>query len=327
MRTVKDTNSPPWIDNEVRRLIRKKYKALNQYRVNRSADRKRKLRSVTQQIKCMIRSKRQGYLAKIESSLCDNPKMFWSYHKSIFHQRTGQANVITYNGVTANTAKEKANIFNAYFSSVFRPPSIPCNYMPRTESEESISEITLDVDEVVQFLRDLDTSKACGSDGIPPRIIQECALEIAPIICVLFNRSLHTGNVLSGNQQMSLPSIKKISRNLQNITDQYPCCPSSEKFWSVACASGYMIMFSTLSQKRSMASSDGDLALLNYYQYYTPSDSPWTKTSKLTSSISILQKHSTLSITKFFSTSLRRMVCQASFMIGLWTISVVVVKK
>ena len=41
MRTVKDTNSPPWIDNEVRRLIRKKYKALNQYRVNRSADRKR----------------------------------------------------------------------------------------------------------------------------------------------------------------------------------------------------------------------------------------------------------------------------------------------
>ena len=80
----------------------------------------------------MIRSKHQGYLAKIESSLCDNPKMFWSYHKSILHHRTGQANVITYNGVTAKTAKEKANIFNAYFSSVFRPPSILCNYMPRT---------------------------------------------------------------------------------------------------------------------------------------------------------------------------------------------------
>ena len=76
MRTVKDTNSPPCIDNELRRLIRKKYQALNQYRLNRSADRKRKLRSVTQQIKYMIRSKHQGYLAKIESSLCDNPKIF-----------------------------------------------------------------------------------------------------------------------------------------------------------------------------------------------------------------------------------------------------------
>ena len=82
-----NTNSPPSIDNEVRRLIRKKYKALNQYRVNRSAVRKRKLRSVTHQIKYLIRSKHQGYLAKIESSLCDNPKMLWSYDKSILHHR------------------------------------------------------------------------------------------------------------------------------------------------------------------------------------------------------------------------------------------------
>ena len=98
MRTVKDTNSPPWIDNEVRRLIRKKYKALNQYRINRSAARKRKLRSVTQQIKYLIRSKHQGYLAKIESSLCDNHKMFWSYHKSILHHRTVQGDVKSQHG-------------------------------------------------------------------------------------------------------------------------------------------------------------------------------------------------------------------------------------
>ena len=152
MRTVKDTNSPPWIDNEVRRLIRKKYKTLNNYRTNRSSDRKRKLRSVTQQIKYLIRNKYQGYLAKIESSLCDNLKIFWSYHKSILHHQMGQGNVITYNGVTAKTAKEKANIFNSYSSSVFRPPSTPGNHVPRTESEGNISEITLDVDEVAHAI-------------------------------------------------------------------------------------------------------------------------------------------------------------------------------
>ncbi len=31
-RTIKDTNSPPWIDNEVRHFIRKKYLALKKYR-------------------------------------------------------------------------------------------------------------------------------------------------------------------------------------------------------------------------------------------------------------------------------------------------------
>ena len=183
----------------------------------------------------------------------------------------------------------------------------------------------VDVDEVVQFLRDLDTSKACA---FHLAFYKKAPLKLhqAYVYCltVLYIQEMF---LVSGNQQMSLLSIKKISRNLRNITDQYPCCPSSEKFWSIACASDYMIMLSTLSQKRSMAFCDGDLALLSYYQYYTLSDSPWTKTSKLTSSTSILQKHSTLSITKFFSTSLRRMVCQASVMIGLWTISVVVVKE
>ena len=168
----------------------------------------------------------------------------------------------------------------------------------------------VDVDEVVQFLRDLDTSKACA---FHLAFYKKAPLKLhqAYVYCltVLYIQEMF---LVSGNQQMSLLSIKKISRNLRNITDQYPCCPSS---------------LSTLSQKRSMAFCDGDLALLSYYQYYTLSDSPWTKTSKLTSSTSILQKHSTLSITKFFSTSLRRMVCQASFMIGLWTISVVVVKE
>ena len=36
---VKDTNSPPWIDAEVRHLMRKKYTALRNYRKNRTAER------------------------------------------------------------------------------------------------------------------------------------------------------------------------------------------------------------------------------------------------------------------------------------------------
>ena len=79
-------------------------------------------------------------------------------------------------------------------------------------------------------------------------------------------------------------------------------------------------MLGTLSQKRNMASLDGDLALVNYYRYYTPSGNPLTKTFKLTLSTSNLRKHLTLSITKFFSTSLRHTVCQVIYMNGSRTI-------
>jgi hypothetical protein len=53
------------------------------------------------------------------------------------------------------------------------------------------SDITLGVEEVEACLHDLDTSKACGPDGIPSRLLKECGQEIAPSVCALFNQSLN----------------------------------------------------------------------------------------------------------------------------------------
>ena len=53
-RKVRDTNSPPWIDSEVRHLIRKKYSALRKFRQNRSPERKLKLGSLSQDLKYLI---------------------------------------------------------------------------------------------------------------------------------------------------------------------------------------------------------------------------------------------------------------------------------
>ena len=172
----------------------KVYNALKKYRMNRSITRKRKLRSISQQTKFLVRRKHQEYLAKIEGSFCDNPKLFWSYHKAILHHRAAQNHKITYNGVTAKTAKERSNIFNTYFSSVFRPPST-CSKsdicdLPQPSETVRLSNITLDVEEVIaQRLSYLDISKSCGPDGIPPRLLQECSFQIAPSICDLFNHS------------------------------------------------------------------------------------------------------------------------------------------
>ena len=66
---------------------------------------------------------------------------------------------------------------------------------------------------VTQFLRALDTSKACGPDGIPPRLLQECAREIAPSICELFNRSLHTGHVPT---EWKLANVTPVHKKLRS---------------------------------------------------------------------------------------------------------------
>ena len=76
VKTMSDTNSPPWIDREVRHLIRKKYTALKKYRLVKSDARKLKLRTLSKKIKYAIRRKHSDYLAKIEDSFKDNLKLF-----------------------------------------------------------------------------------------------------------------------------------------------------------------------------------------------------------------------------------------------------------
>jgi hypothetical protein len=46
---------------------------------------------------------------------------------------------------------------------------------------------------VEQFLNNMDTTKANGPDGIPPRLLKEFSREISSSLCSLFNMSLATG--------------------------------------------------------------------------------------------------------------------------------------
>ena len=87
MKTIRDTNSPPWIDREVKFALRRKYRALRKYRENKIVERKLKLRSLRNKIKKLVRQKHRDYLLKIEGSLKDSPKLFWNYHKAILHHR------------------------------------------------------------------------------------------------------------------------------------------------------------------------------------------------------------------------------------------------
>ena len=47
--------------------------------------------------------------------------------------------------------------------------------------------------QVADLLLQLDVNKAHGADGIPARILKECADVIAPSVCYLFNKSLCIG--------------------------------------------------------------------------------------------------------------------------------------
>ena len=158
-KTVSDKNTPPWIDREVKYLIKKKYTALRRYRLNQTQRRKENLRRLTQEVKDMIKRKHEDYLANTKHSFPDNPKLFWSYHKAIHSNKQQSSSVITHGDIIATTNREKINLFNSYFSSVFQPKKTVRNCFESSNAFESvmqISEIQLEINEVYECLRTLD---------------------------------------------------------------------------------------------------------------------------------------------------------------------------
>jgi hypothetical protein len=121
--------------------------------------------------------------------------------------------VILDNNETAMTPKQKAELFNSYFCSVFRPLkalSITDDSPLLLSPVEQLSDITVSEEEVTHYLAHLDPTKATGPDGIPARVLRECSYAIAPSLCSLFNHSLHTsGTVPSEWKSVDVSPIHK----------------------------------------------------------------------------------------------------------------------
>ncbi|CAB4001946.1 Hypothetical predicted protein [Paramuricea clavata] len=86
-----------------------------------------------------------------------------------------------------------------------------CDLLQPLEIEE-LSNITLNAEDVARSLYNLDTSKACGPNGIPTHLLLEGSIQIAPSICELFNHSLHTGQIPSKWKSANVTPIHKKDR-------------------------------------------------------------------------------------------------------------------
>ena len=187
VKTVKDVNSPPWIDREVRYFKRKKYSALNKYRKPRTDNRKQKLRELSQAVKNLVKRKHLDYLLRIQDSYRDNPNLFWSYHKAVFHHRL------------AKTSSDKAELFNSYFSFVFQPSrtkqdQVSNFYMTQSRFDFQLYGRSSLVNEKLPIALNY---RASGPDGIPARLLKECSNQIAPSPCCFFNLSLSSSLIPS----------------------------------------------------------------------------------------------------------------------------------
>uniref|UniRef100_A0A1X7V2D1 Reverse transcriptase domain-containing protein n=2 Tax=Amphimedon queenslandica TaxID=400682 RepID=A0A1X7V2D1_AMPQE len=91
----------------------------------------------------------------------------------------------------ASTSLGKANLFNAYFYSVFTDCS-DFDFDPASSSPIMTNSLLSFEDEVFCELSSLDGSKALGIDGIGPLYLKHYAVALTPPLTYLFNLSVST---------------------------------------------------------------------------------------------------------------------------------------
>ena len=115
------------------------------------------------------------------------PKRFWNF----FNRLTNRPSIpdsVTIGDKVFITPYTKAEAFNYYFASVFNTCTVlPTDIDSTPYWHINISEIILNQEDVRYALLKLDPSKTPGPDLIHPKVLKECASELAPSLCALFN--------------------------------------------------------------------------------------------------------------------------------------------
>ena len=120
----------------------------------------------------------------------DRNSKIYSYIKSISRQDQLPPQMF-HESISAVSDKDKANLFNRYFFSVYssNSSSISLETTP-PPPHSSISDLHFCHSDVYVALTKLDPLKAMGIDGIGPKILRHCACALSHPILHLFQVSL-----------------------------------------------------------------------------------------------------------------------------------------
>ena len=167
-------------------------------------DLKDKYKQMKHQVQKQLRQAYWTYIENIITPKQDSfssMKKFWSYIKSKKTDYSGVTS-LKQEGKLITDPKQKSNSLNKQFQSVFSEATnittsefVNSNYMQDTHNYPVMHDITITPPGIEKLLSKLDPSKASGPDEIKPRLLKNLAHELSPILTLIFQKSLDTGEV------------------------------------------------------------------------------------------------------------------------------------
>ena len=206
--TVKSSRDPPWFDAECRKLTKQKRILWKKAKKRNTEHLWQRYRVLRNHVKAVLKLKYDSYITSLGDLCIENPKRFWSFFRSKTRSHSIPVEITDGNSKCSN-AKEKATLFNNYFSSLFtHSDNLTPNFVtPTTPAPIPLPSVT--PDEISTILKSLSVNKACPPNDISPFILKTCHLLLSPLLCVLFNLILATGKIPSNWKRAHVVPIFK----------------------------------------------------------------------------------------------------------------------
>ena len=197
-RQTKKKDSAPWIDKETKHLTDIRDRLYRKSRKKGSAKTESRFLLYKQIVKKRIRKQHAAYIHNLftdeSKSKEDLNKQFWTYVKHRRSQAMTQIGPLKKGVSLVTAAEEMAEMLNNQFVSVFSKRTPKIDYEVPTLASK-MKNITISKAGVLKQLKSLKTNKACGPDGIHPRVLKELAPTLAETFTNLFQTSLDKGTV------------------------------------------------------------------------------------------------------------------------------------
>ena len=191
----KDRRKPLWLNDKALTKVKKKREAYKRYMETREGKDYLLYVKARNQAKAECRKSVKQHEKEIAKAAKSNPKAFYAYAKNKLQTREGVADLRDYDGYCATTDTEKAEMLNKFFCQVFTRENLQTIPDLANQCKSSLEDMDFSATKVKKLLREHNTSKSAGLDGMHPKVLKELSEELAEPLAAIFSTSLKEGKL------------------------------------------------------------------------------------------------------------------------------------
>ena len=188
-------NKPLWMTPSALRIVRKKRRMWREYKTTRDYADFQAYKAVQRKVTKIVRSAKRAFERNLAKHCKVNPRAFFSHINKQTKSRSTVGPLKDDNDNIISSNLGMATLLNSFFVSVFTVENVTSMPVPtRVYSGNSpLSSLHISSEDVHKKLKKLKVNSAPGPDKLPPKILCSLADQIAPRLCIIFNKSLDEG--------------------------------------------------------------------------------------------------------------------------------------